>query len=390
MATRAATKFLPFHLPCIGTEEIRAVVEVLKTGWITTGPKVVEFESAFAEFLDVRHAIAVSSCTAALHLALEAIGLKQNEEVLLPTLTFTATAEAVIYCRAKPILVDCEPSYFNIDPAAIEQKVTSQTRAVIPVHFAGHACEMEKIHELAAKNELVVIEDAAHAFPAKYHDQYIGALSSMTAFSFYATKTITTGEGGMLTTDDNALAARIRSMRLHGMNADAWKRYDASGSWRYDITDAGYKYNLTDLQAALGLTQLAKCIVMRQRRAEIAAAYIRALRRCDAYQTLPCAPGVEHAWHLFVILICPERLRIGRDAIITQLRNRGIGTAVHFIPLHLHSYYQKACGYKPGQFPVAEEYFNRCISLPLYPTMSNKDIELVIEALEDIAFTFRS
>jgi perosamine synthetase len=249
---------------------------------------------------------------------------------------------------------------------------------------------MADIRGVADRHGLTVIEDAAHAFPAKYKGQYIGTLSPITAFSFYATKTLTTGEGGMITTDDDRLAARMRSMRLHGMNADAWKRYSLAGSWRYDVAEAGYKYNLTDLQAALGLTQLAKSLVMRKRRSEIVGRYERALRSLDAYETLACRSNIEHSWHLYVILIRPERLRIGRDEVISELKQRGIGTAVHFIPLHLHSYYQRRWGYGPGQFPVAEDYFNRCISLPLYPTMSDDDVESVIEALEDIAFSFVS
>jgi dTDP-4-amino-4,6-dideoxygalactose transaminase len=390
MASRAATKFLPFHIPCIEQDDINAVVDVLRSGWITTGPKVADFENAFATFLGIRHAIAVSSCTAALHLALDAIGLEENDEVLLPTLTFTATAEVVTYFKAKPVLVDSEPGCFTIDPEAIDTKLTPRSRAVIPVHLAGQPCAMTDIGAVADRNGLTVIEDAAHAFPAKYEGKYIGTRSPITAFSFYATKTLTTGEGGMLTTDEDALAARMRSMRLHGMNADAWKRYDATGSWRYDVVEAGYKYNLTDLQAALGVTQLAKSLAMRQRRAEIAGMYERALRGLDAYETPTRKSNIEHAWHLYVILIRPQRLRIGRDEVIAELKKCGIGTAVHFIPLHLFTYYQKRWGYRPGQFPVAEDYFNRCISLPLYPTMADEDVGLVIEALEDIADRFEA
>jgi dTDP-4-amino-4,6-dideoxygalactose transaminase len=387
---RVAVRFLPFHVPCIDEDDINAVVKVLRTGWITTGPKVAEFENAFATFLGARHAIAVSSCTAALHLALDAIGLKEHDEVLLPTLTFAATAEVVTYFKAKPVLVDCEPTYFTIDSEALDANSTPRTRAVIPVHLAGHPCNMTDIRAIADRNGLRVIEDGAHAFPAKYEGQYIGTLSPVTAFSFYATKTLTTGEGGMITTDDDALATRMRSMRLHGMNADAWKRYAAIGTWRYDIADAGYKYNLTDLSAALGVTQLAKSLAMWRRRAEIAGKYERALRGLDAYQVPTTKSHIEHAWHLYVILIRPERLRIGRDEVIMELKKRGIGTAVHFIPLHLFSYYQRRWGYRSGQFPVAEWYFNRCISLPLYPTMADEDVELVVEALGDIAHTFES
>jgi len=383
-----ADKFLPYHVPFIGEEEIRAVVEVLRSGWITTGPRVKAFEEAFARYLDVRHAVAVSSCTAGLHLALEAIGLKEGDEVLVPTLTFTATAEVVAYFKAKPVLVDCEPNYFNLDVRDAARKVNSRTRALIPVHFAGHPCDMEAVGELARTHRLTVVEDAAHALPAKYRGHFLGTLSPLTTFSFYATKTITTGEGGMVTTDDERLASRIRLMRLHGMSHDAWKRYSREGSWRYEVLEAGYKYNLTDIHAALGLVQLAKCDAMWQRRAAIAERYNDALSSLDAYRLPQVAPDVQHAWHLYVILVDPVVLRIHRDQVIEELSQRGIGTAVHFIPLHLHPYYQGRWGYRPGQFPVAENYFDRCISLPIYPSMTDADVNRVIDSLRDIAAKF--
>jgi len=385
----SGTNFLPFHVPFIEQEEIDAVVSVLKSGWITTGPRVKAFEEAFARYLDVRHAVAVSSCTAGLHLALEAIGLREGDEVLLPTMTFTATAEVVAYFKATPVLVDCEPNYFNLDVRDAAGKVTARTKAVIPVHFAGHPCDMEAIAALAEAHHLRVIEDAAHALPAKYRGRFVGTLSPLTAFSFYATKTITTAEGGMVTTDDDALASRIQMMRLHGMSQDAWKRYSAEGSWRYEVLEAGYKYNLTDIQAALGLVQLAKCDAMWRRRAAIAERYNQALAPLDAYRLPQVAADVQHAWHLYVILIEPGVLKIHRDQVIEELCQRGIGTAVHFIPLHLHPYYQRVWGYRSGQFPVAEEYFDRCVSLPIYPSMRDQDAARVIEALHDIARKFQ-
>jgi perosamine synthetase len=381
--------YLPFHVPLIEEEEIRAVVDVLKSGWITTGPRTKKFEEAFARYIGCRHALAVSSCTAALHLALDAIGLKEGDEVLVPTLTFTATAEVVAYFKAKPVLVDSEPCYFNLDVHDAEKKITAKTRAIIPVHIAGHSCDMNALLELARAKGLLTIEDAAHALPAKYHERYIGTLSPVTAFSFYATKTITTGEGGMVTTDDDRLASRISLMRLHGMSQDAWKRYSAEGSWRYEVLEAGFKYNLTDIQAALGLVQLAKCDAMWKRRAAIAERYSQDLSALDAYRTPRVAADVQHAWHLYVILIEPGVLRIHRDQVIEELRQRGIGTAVHFIPLHLHPYYQRVWGYRPGQFPVAESYFDRCISLPIYPGMSDGDVDRVVESLKDIASKFQ-
>jgi len=382
-------KLIPFHRPLIEEEDIQAVVEVLKEGWITSGPKVHEFELAFADSVGARNAVAVNSCTAGLHIALDAVGIRPADEVLVPTLTFTATAEVVAYFRAKPVLCDSEPGTFNLDPLKLESAITSRTRAVIPVHFGGQSCEMDTIAKIASTYNLTVVEDAAHAFPAKYKGRNVGTLSWLTAFSFYATKTITTGEGGMVTTDDDAVAQRMRVMSLHGMNHDAWKRYSGTGSWRYEVVAAGFKYNMTDIQAALGLAQLGKAERMRLRRKELAARYSRGLRDCVAYQTLEVVPDVEHAWHLFVILIDPEYFSINRDQLIDELKSLGVGTAVHFIPLHRHPYYRDKWGYRPEQFPVAEWYFERCISLPLYPGLSDEETDLIVEHLRALARKFK-
>jgi dTDP-4-amino-4,6-dideoxygalactose transaminase len=389
MSTKIATQSVPFHVPFLGKEEIRAVTETLESGWITTGPKTHCFEEAFARFIGVRHALAVSSCTAALHLSLEASCLTEGDEVLVPTLTFAATGEVVAYFKARPVLVDVDPVHFNLSLEDVGRKITRKTRAVIPVHFGGHPCRMDSILDLAAANGLTVVEDAAHALPAKYRGKSIGTLSPLTAFSFYATKTITTGEGGIVTTNDDLLAERIALMRLHGISRDAWKRYTAEGTWRYEITEAGYKYNLTDPQAALGLVQLSKCEQMWRRRVEIAKKYDKALSSLDAYLTPIVAEDVQNAWHLYVIRVQSSALRIHRDRVIEELRQRGIGTSVHFIPLHLHPYYQRMWGYRPGEFPVAEDYFDRCISLPIYPSLTDEDLHRVIEALHDIADGFR-
>jgi perosamine synthetase len=389
MTTSTATKSVPFHVPSIGEEAIRAVTETLESGWITTGPKTRCFEEAFARFIGVRHALAVSSCTAALHLSLEAAGLREGDEVLVPTITFAATAEVVTYFKAKPVLVDVDPLHFNLSLEDARNKITPRTRVIVPVHFAGHPCLMDPILDLAATSGLTVIEDAAHAIPAKYKGRNIGTLSPMTAFSFYATKTLTTGEGGMVTTDDDSLADRVSLMRSHGMSRDAWKRYSAEGTWRYEITEAGYKYNLTDPQAALGLVQLSKCEDMWRRRVEIAQKYDSALISLETYHTPRIAQDVQHARHLYVVLVEPSALRIHRDQLIEELRQRGIGTSVHFIPLHLHPYYQKTWGYRPGEFPVAEDYFDRCISLPIYPAMTDEDVNHVIEGLREISIKFR-
>lgn len=383
------TKLLPFHVPFVEEGEIQAVVEALRSGWLSTGPKTKCFEEAFANYIGVRHALAVSSGTAALHLSLEAIGLKEGDEVLVPAVTFTATAEVVTYFKAKPVLVDIEPLHCSISLEDAERKITPKARAMLPVHFAGHPCPMDSIALLAAAKKLTVIEDAAHAIPAKYRGRNIGTLSPLTAFSFHAVKTLTTGEGGMVTTDNDRLADRIRIMRLHGMNREAWKRYSAEGSWRYEISEAGYKYNLTDPQAALGLVQLSKSERMWVRRVAIAERYQRGLASSDTYRTLMVESDVRHAWHLYIVLINPSALRIHRDQLIEELRGRGIGTGVHFIPLHLHPYYQQAWGYRPGDFPVSEDYFNRCISLPIYPSMTDDDVDRVISALQDISAEFR-
>lgn len=389
MTTSTAAKSVPYHIPQIGKEEIRAVTETLESGWITTGPKTRCFEEAFAHFIGVRHAIAVSSCTAALHLSLEAMRLKEADEVLVPTLTFAATAAVVAYFKAKPVLVDVDPVYFNLSLEDARRKITPKTRAIIPVHFGGHPCPMDSILDFAAANGLTVIEDAAHAIPAEYRGRRIGTLSPMTAFSFYATKTLTTGEGGMVTTNDDLLAHRVGLMRLHGMSHGAWKRYTCKGSWRYEVTEAGYKYNLTDPQAALGLVQLSKCEEMWRRRAKIAQEYDTGLSSLEVYRTPQVSKDVQHAWHLYVILVQPSALGIHRDEVIEELSQRGIGTSVHFIPLHLQPYYQRTWGYRSGEFPVAEDYFECCISLPIYPGMKDEDVHYVLEALHDISRKFR-
>ncbi len=389
MALSTARQSLAFHLPLIDGEDIEAVVEVLRSGWLTTGPKVKQFERAFAEYVGARHAVAVNSGTAALHLALDAIGLQEGDEVIVPTMTFAATAEVVHYFRARPVLVDCCLDSLSMDPAEVEKAITPRTKAMIPVHFAGHPCEMDRLQSLARGFALRLIEDAAHALPARYRGRMVGTIGDITCFSFYATKTVTTGEGGMATTENEEYADRMRIMSLYGISKDAWKRYSAEGTWRYEILEPGYKYNLSDLQAALGLTQLAKCQRMWERRAALAAIYRRGLEAMDAFRLPQIIGDVQHAWHLFVVLVNPEALRIHRDQVIEELRQRGIGTSVHFIPLHLHPYYRRRWGYRDGQFPVSESFSERCISLPLYPRMTDDEANRVIEALDDIAHEFR-
>jgi dTDP-4-amino-4,6-dideoxygalactose transaminase len=376
--------FLPFHVPDIGEDEIEAVVSVLRSGWLTTGSKAKQFEQDFAAAIGARHAVAVNSCTAALHLALEAIGLQEGDEVIVPTMTFTATAEVVTYFKAKPVLVDCLPGTFTIDPDGIERAVTSRTKALIPVHFAGHPCEMDRIIDIARRHDLRVIDDAAHALPARYRGRMIGTIADCTCFSFYATKNITTGEGGMITTDNPEWASRMRTMALHGLSRDAWKRYTAEGSWYYEILSPGFKYNLTDIAAALGISQLQKSERFWKAREHYAGLYDAGFADLPEIIRPWVAPHAQHAWHLYVIQLDLDRLRIGRNEFIEHLQRADIGCSVHFIPLHLHPYYRDTWGYVPAQFPVAGAMYERIVSLPLYPKMSETDVQRVIGVVRDL------
>lgn len=375
---------IPFHQASIGEEEIQALAEVIRSGWITMGARTIEFEARFAAYVGSRHAIDVCSGTAALHLALEAVKIQSGDEVLVPTTTFTATGEVVSYLGARPVLVDIDPFTLNIDVSDAARKVTSRTRAIIPVHVAGQPCDMDDLHAFAQQHQLHVIEDAAHALPSEYRGKRIGSLSEVTAFSFYATKTLCTGEGGMITTDNDALAARMRLMRLHGIAGDAWKRYGKGGTWRYEVVEAGFKYNPTDMQAALGLVQLAKCSALTAARHRIAAQYSAAFREVAGLESPAVKSDRNSSWHLYILRLNLEQLNIDRDAFIHELKEQGIGTSVHFIPLHLHPHYQNAYGYRAGDFPVAEAQFHRCISLPIYPRMSEENVQQVIEVVTEI------
>jgi dTDP-4-amino-4,6-dideoxygalactose transaminase len=412
--------FLPFSQPDIGQAEIDEVVDTLRSGWITTGPKTKEFEQRFAEYVGARHAIAVNSCTAAMHLALEAIGLQRGDEVITSPYTFAATAEVVRYFDAKPVFVDICPADFNLNPDLIEAAITQRTKAIIPVHIAGLPADLDAIYAIAARHNLAVIEDAAHAFPAKYKGHFIGQdlnsdrtlhasrltlhasrfthhasrftfhIPRFTCFSFYATKTITTGEGGMICTDDEALAERCRIMALHGISKDAWKRYTAEGSWYYEIIAPGYKYNMTDIAAAMGLAQLRKAERMWRRRREIALRYNDAFSALPELQTPVDRPDCQHAWHLYLLRLNLDRLRLERAQFIQELKQLNIGTSVHFIPLHLHPYYRETYGYAPTDFPVAYKEFQRVVSLPIYSKMSDKDIEDVINSVSRVVNKWQS
>jgi dTDP-4-amino-4,6-dideoxygalactose transaminase len=381
--------FIPFARPDIGDEEIAAVTAVLRSGWLTTGPRTKEFEQEFAHAVGARHAVAVNSCTAALHLALEAIGVRPGDEVIVPTLTFAATAEVVRYLNAKPVLVDVLSADHQIDPVCCQRALTPQTKAIIPVHFGGQSADLATLCELARAHGLRLVEDAAHSFPCLYRGRPIGAFGDVTCFSFYVTKTITTAEGGMAVTDDDGLAERMRVMALHGISKDAWKRYTAEGSWYYEIVAAGYKYNMTDLAAALGLAQLRRAVPMRDRRCAIAASYGSAFAVDEALEVLATNPDSTHARHLYVIKLVDGVLSIDRNRFIEELKAQGIGTSVHFIPLHLHPYYREAYGYRPEDFPVALDCYQRTISLPIYSRMTDHEVERVIAAVQRTTRQFR-
>jgi perosamine synthetase len=381
--TVAADTRIPYCLPSIGEEEIAEVAATLRSGWITTGPKVRQFEHAFASRVAARHAVAVNSCTAALHLALEAVGVGPRDEVIVPSYTFASTGEVVAYLGAWPVLADCAGESYNIDAASIEPLLTPHTKAIVPVHIAGEACDMDSIRELARPRGIHVVDDAAHALPATYNGRPVGTIGDLTAFSFYATKTMTTGEGGMITTDNAERAARVRSMSLHGLTRNAWERYSATGSWWYEILDFGFKYNMTDVAAAIGIRQLEKLDIFHRRRCQIATMYNEAFGALDTCDIPPAPLHGTHAWHLYALRLRLEALTVGRDEIARRLGERGVGISVHFIPLHLHRAYQRTYGYRAGDLPYAERLFERSISLPIYPRLTDSDVARVVSVVAD-------
>jgi len=373
--------FLPFALPHITQAEIDEVVDTLRSGWLSTGPKTKRLEREFAQAVGAPHAVAVNSATAALHLALTALDIGADDEVIAPVYTFASTAAVIVHCGARPVFVDVDPATCNLDPARLNAAITPRTRAIIVVHIAGLPAEMDAILAIARAHGLAVIEDAAHAFPAMYRGRMVGAIGDMTAFSFYATKTLTTGEGGMLTTDNADYAQRAAIMALHGISRDAWKRYSAEGAWFYEVLEPGFKYNMPDLAASLGLHQLARRQWLHERRQAIAAQYSCAFSRYEELETPPDPGHVVHAWHLYMLRLRPERLTTSRDNFIHTLAEANIGTSVHFIPLHLHPYYRMRYQLAPQDFPNALDAYLREISLPIYPTMSDDDVADVISAV---------
>jgi len=388
VAQSTRREFLPFNPPLIEEEEIQEVVATLRSPWITTGPKTKRFEEEFSAYLKAPGALALNSCTAAMHVALACLDLERGAEVITTPMTFAATANVIEHVGAKPVLVDVEPDTLNIDPAKVEAAITPRTRALLPVHYTGHPAERDVLEAIARRYNLTMIEDAAHALPARFRGQPIGSGQNPVAFSFYATKNLTTAEGGMLTAGPDFLE-RARIMALHGMSRDAWKRYDKGGSWRYEIVAPGFKYNLTDVASAIGLWQLRKLERFHQRRLEIVEAYGQAFGAEEALEPPVKRAHVDHAWHLYVLRLRPELLRIGRDRFIDELTRRNIGTSVHFIPLHVHPYYRDKYGYAPTDFPVAFSNFERLLSLPLHPGLTDQDVSDVIDAVLDVVQTYR-
>lgn len=376
-----------FGSPLIGEEEIGEVVDCLRSGWIGTGPKVARFESMFRDYTGARHAIAVNSCTAALHLSLVVSEIGPGDEVITTPMTFCATANAILHTGAIPVFVDVDPKTLNIDPARIEAAITPRTRAILPVHLAGRPCEMEHIEAIAKKHGLLVIEDAAHCIEGRYHGRKVGAISSLTCFSFYVTKNIVTGEGGMVTTDNDDFAAKIKMYGLHGMSADAWSRFSDKGYKHYQVVFPGYKYNMTDMQAALGIHQLPRIEQYLARRNEIWQRYDTAFADLPITRPSPAELDTVHARHLYTILVEQERAGKTRDQVMHDLYKAGVGTGVHYTALHLHPYYRERFGYKEGDFPNAEKIGATTLSLPLSAKLKNDDVEKVIGELRKVFTT---
>ena len=390
------SEFLHFAPPLIGEEEIAEVVRTLRSGWITTGERAHEFENAFAHRVGAPAALAVNSATSAMHLALAALGIGEGDAVVSTTMTFVSTIHVIEHQRARPVLVDVEPDTMNLDPDQVEAAVrrTPGVKAILPVHLYGHPADMNPIYDIAHRHGIAVIEDAAHSLPAKYHDRVIGApppgfdQPNLVAFSFYATKNLTTGEGGMLV-GPPPIVEQARMWSLHGMSRDAYKRYTSDGSWKYDVVLPGFKYNMTDLQAALGMAQLKKLDRMQRRRRDIVAQYDDAFGPLAELETPYERPHVESAWHIYLLRLRRERLRIGRTAFITELKRRNIGASVHFIPIHMHPHFRASLAVPEGALPVAEDAYRRAITLPLFSRMTDRDVDDVVAAVTRVATAFR-
>lgn len=374
---------IPFHRPSLGHEEEQAALRVLRSGWLTTAGEARAFEEEFAAVTEARHAISVSSATAGLHLALEAVGVRPDDRVVTTPYTFTSSAEVIRYLGADPLFVDIREEDLNIDPEAVARAVRSRNdiRAILPVHIGGHPCALDDLRTTAREaGDIPLVEDAAHAFPARHAGRALGTWGSCGVYSFYATKTITTGEGGMVVTDDDRLARRISVMRLHGIDREVWDRYTSpKPSWQYEVVEAGYKYNMPDLLAAIGRVQLRKAERFLERRREIARTYRRLF--ADRDYLVPPVASEESSWHLFVLRLRLEALSIGRDEFMERLAAEGVGTSVHYIPLHVMPYYRDRYGLKPDDFPVSWDAYRRAVSLPIYPGLRDEDVARVAEAV---------
>lgn len=387
-----AGKQVPFFRPAVGEQEVDAVVNTLRSGWLTSGPQVTQFEHKFAAAVGAATAIALNSGTAALHLAVEALGLKAGDGVLVPTMTFAATAEVVRYQNAVPILVDCDPVTLNMDLKDAERRLRRAKEKVVgimPVHVGGVLMDLSEVKRFASKHGLWIVEDAAHAFPSRWRKSTKDAWQSrsngsrtISCYSFYANKTITTGEGGMAVTNNRKLAQRMKLMSLHGLSHDAWNRYASNGQWDYKIVAPGFKYNLTDIAAAIGVHQLGRAEAMRRERKTIAGRYLNELSGVEQVELPPAENNRVHSWHLFPIRLNLARLRIDRNTFMRELKSAGVGCSVHWRPLHLHPYYQKALGYRAKQFPVATAEWKRLISLPIFPGMRDDEIDHVIATMK--------
>jgi dTDP-4-amino-4,6-dideoxygalactose transaminase len=377
-------EFLIFGSPLIEQPEIDEVVAALKSGWIGTGPRVKQFEEMFRAYKGVDFAMALNSCTAALHLSMIAIGIKAGDEVILPTMTFSGTANAVIHVGATPVFADCQRDTMNIDPKDIEKIITPKTKAIIPVHFAGRPCNMDAIMNIAKRHRLKVVEDCAHAIEAEYRSRKTGTFGEIGCFSFYVTKNITTGEGGMAITNNREYEEKIKVLAMQGMTKDAWRRFSDEGYKHYEIIYSGYKYNMTDLQAAIGIHQLPRIEEYWKRRKVIWDKYNDAFRKLPVYLPVPVEQEMKHSYHLYALSLDLDNLALTRDQFLDKMTKRKIGVGVHYIALHLSPYYQKSFGYRKGDFPNAEWISERTVSLPISPKLTDDDVADVIEAVTDV------
>jgi dTDP-4-amino-4,6-dideoxygalactose transaminase len=380
-----AEKFLPVSKPTITKKEISEVVDSMKSGWITTGPKVKKFEENFKKYVAAKNAVALNSGTAALHLAYQVAGLKKGDEVITTSMTFVATVNMLLVLGLKPIFVDIEDKTLNMNVDLIEKNITKKTKAIVPVHFAGRPVRMDVIQKLAKKYKLKVIEDAAHAIGGKYKGKMIGSMSDVTCFSFHPMKNITTGEGGMLTTENSRFAREARALRFHGIDKEAWARYSKKGVPFYDVTSCGYKYNMLDIQAAIGLHQLDRLNEFNKKRTYLASLYDKELSSVEELIIPPfkCPYGVN-AWHIYVVAVKKEKLKIDRNTFIMELKKHNVGCGVHYVAVHMQPYYKKTLGYKKGTLPVCEYYSERIMSLPLYPLMTKADVLKVAKAIKQV------